>query len=149
MAFCVKCGRQHDDGVNFCPNCGTQTAKNDTENRSQRQTVYEGELHKCPNCGEALNSFTITCPACGYELRGANAPDSVKEFSLRFVQTKTIREKIDLITTFAIPNTKEDILEFMILAYSNIDTDVYKSTEEKSVSKNLSDAWLAQFKQAY
>jgi hypothetical protein len=51
-----------------------------------------------------------------------------------------------------IPNTKEDIYEFMILASSNIDVKVYdlgNSRYATASRKNVSDAWFAKFEQAY
>lgn len=178
MPFCIKCGNQLVDGAKFCSECGTPT-KNDN---SKRTSVYEGEIHKCPNCGEILNSFVSNCPACGYELRGAKNSNAVREFALKLEQIENSRnvsangfsglknkinqlssvnpideQKISLIRSFAIPNTKEDIYEFMILASSNIDLKLYgfaynsnqfqgmMATSQRAVS----DAWLAKFEQAY
>ena len=45
------------------------------------RTVYDGVVHKCPNCGETLQSFVSFCPTCGLELRGSNISNSVREFS--------------------------------------------------------------------
>ena len=135
MAFCVKCGQQHEDGIKFCPNCGTQTAESDMENKGQRQTVYAGELHKCPNCGEVLNSFAITCPACGYELRGVKAVSAVREFALSIEKAATEQQKINLIRAFPVPNAKEEIFEFMFLASSNI--DVIDDARKRRVSRGV------------
>ena len=38
---------------------------------TERKTVYEGQLHKCPNCGELLDAFRSHCSSCGYEIRDA------------------------------------------------------------------------------
>jgi rRNA maturation endonuclease Nob1 len=149
MTYCSSCGNKIESNAKFCPECGTPTAKSSTNNTSQHTQEYSGKIIKCPNCGEILQSFVRTCPTCGYELRGSNAADSVKEFEFRFNQAKTIGQKIDLIKTFAIPNTKEDVLEFIILAEANIDPDAYDSSNEQSVSASLSNAWLAKYEQAY
>ena len=66
--------------------------------------------------------------------------------------TKTDEEKINLIRNYAIPNTKEDILEFMILASSNIDLKLYGLGNQGILTASqraVSDAWLAKFDQAY
>lgn len=171
MAFCTNCGQELADGAKFCANCGKAVTGESTT--SQRKTVYEGELHKCPNCGELLEAFTTKCPSCGYELRGAKNSSSVREFAakleaieagreqrksnpiknLYFGQslTKTDEQKISLIRSFAIPNTKEDLYEFLILSVSNIDVDSYEGRDEliNPARKAVSDAWKAQFEQAY
>ena len=57
-----------------------------------------------------------------------------------------------MIRSFSIPNTKEDILEFMILAASNIDLKLYGEEDRAGINspqRLISDAWLAKFEQAY
>ena len=88
MAFCINCGQRLVDDAKFCANCGTPAANDNTK----RKTVYDGELHKCPNCGELLNSFSSSCLSCGYELRGTEATSSVKELSYKLEQIEKNRE---------------------------------------------------------
>ena len=64
--FCPYCGTKLDEGARFCKNCGEaicgdaqemHRASNEqayTGNPTERKTVYEGYIHKCPNCGEEL-----------------------------------------------------------------------------------------------
>ena len=85
MAYCMNCGQQLPEGAKFCSSCGTATGEVKTET-AQRKTVYDGELHKCPNCGELINAFVTICPACNYELRGAKASSIVKEFAVNLEQ---------------------------------------------------------------
>lgn len=175
MAYCMNCGQQLPEGAKFCSSCGTATGEVKTET-AQRKTVYDGELHKCPNCGELINAFVTICPACNYELRGAKASSIVKEFADKLEQiektreaqkshsfigklygsdgqlNKTDEQKISLIRSFSIPNTKEDIFEFMILAASNIDLKLYGLGDKGVITASqraVSDAWLAKFEQAY
>lgn len=139
----------------------------------ERKYIYEGEIHKCPNCGEILESFSGRCPACGIELRGVKSSDSVQEFVLKLEAieasreeesprgilggllqkyriSKTDEQKISLIKNFSVPNTKEDILEFMILATSNIDMSIYSSLKMSDASeKAMTEAWNAKIKQVY
>lgn len=176
MAFCTHCGRQLVDGANYCFECGAKVNTQSSPHIEQRKTVYEGELHKCPNCGELLNAFEISCSACGYELRGSRATNAVRELSSKLEaieksreQTqshsligklygsdgqigKTDEQKISLIRSFSIPNNKEDIFEFMILAASNIDLKLYGLGNQGIITASqraVSDAWLAKFEQAY
>lgn len=139
MPYCTNCGKEIVGNVKFCSNCGALT--NNTNNvTSKRQTVFEGNIHKCPNCGEVLPSFAASCSSCGYEIRGNSAADSVKELYNSLNKEVSASQKDSIIRNFPIPNSKEDILEFMILASSNIlgedNRDIY-------------EAWLVKFEQAY
>lgn len=172
MAFCTNCGEQLKDGAKFCNECGASV----DGSGNQRKITYEGEIHKCPNCGEILNSFLINCPSCGYELRGTKSSNSVHEFAMKLEQieanretikaksiigkmygndgqlSKTDEQKIGLIRSFSIPNNKEDISEFMILAASNIDMKLYGLGNQGVLTASqraVSDAWMAKFEQAY
>lgn len=148
MAFCSSCGEKSSDGAKFCYGCG-MPVNNDSQNSGNRRQEYGGKIVKCPNCGEVLNSFETVCSICGYELRGSKATDAVKEFEYKFEQASSIYKKIDLIKIFAVPNTKEDIREFLILAASNINLDSYNSSGERTIDIRLSDAWVAKFEQVY
>jgi len=166
MAFCMNCGQQLPEGAKFCSSCGTATGEVKSET-VQRKTVYDGELHKCPNCGELINAFVTICPTCNYELRSTKASSVVKEFADKLEKieasreikkadffngnanelTKTDEQKINLIRSFAIPNTKEDIYEFLILAASNISIEWWRDTTVAQEAE--SSAWVAKFEQAY
>ena len=136
MPFCTNCGAQIADGAKFCTNCGAVNSR--TGNK--RETVYDGNIHKCPNCGETLSAFISVCPACGYEIRGKSAVDSVQDFYRDLNGAQTTEQKNRMIRNFPVPNTKEDIIEFMILASSNI----LGENEQ-----NIYEAWLAKFEQTY
>ena len=55
---------------------------------------------------------------------------------------------ISHICTFPIPNTKEDLFEFIILAGANIRDDRYDDDLPK-YKQEISDAWKSKFEQAY
>lgn len=172
MGFCINCGQTLAEEAHFCSNCGVALGETNTE-ASSRKTVYDGELYKCPNCAERLDSFMTVCSTCGYELRGAKGASVVKEFAEKLEQIESVRieankfnsvmegvfgkfnktdeQKINLIRNFSIPNTKEDIVEFVILAASNIDLRLYgfSGGDPNSSQRAISDAWLAKFEQAY
>lgn len=174
MAFCMNCGQRLPEGAKFCSNCGAATGEVKSET-AQRKIVYDGEVHKCPNCGEIVDSFVLNCPSCGHEFRSSASTSLVQELASKLEAmeqqqesrkrrtikdellrtnnlSKTDEQKISLIRSFVIPNTKEDILEFIILASSNINVELYGEsnlTPENEVLKAVSDAWIAKFEQAY
>ena len=172
MAYCKNCGTVLVNGAKFCQKCGTRVDAA-APGGSPRQQEYVGKLYKCPRCGEVLDSFVGNCPTCGLELRGAKATSSVQEFALKleaieasrqfeaapnFITAKLIadkyisntdQQKVSLIESYAVPNTKEDILEFMILATTSIDESVNGETQPTRGQKAMANAWYSKIKQAY
>lgn len=171
--FCTKCGKELPDGARFCFECGQVVhpyTPNQIESPTSRQAVFVGKLIKCPNCGENLDSFTIKCPSCGYELRNIQATSSVKELATRIQQVEASRPRekkhllythlnysatdeqlANIVSSFAIPNSKEDLLDFLILASSNIKLEAY-AFERHNMSagqRMIHEAWLSKFEQAY
>ncbi|MFV0249868.1 MAG: hypothetical protein ACK5HP_02395 [Bacilli bacterium] len=198
ICFCSYCGTKLDIGARYCKGCvepviqqGTRDSKEKTEippvySKSidepitERKTVYEGYIHKCPNCGEVLESFVTNCPACRYEIRDAKPVSIVRELALKlerieaqkmpiFEEEKSVmkmvfgkdfkerdeavkvrsnfeeqkkQEKATVIINYSVPNTKEDILEFMILASSNIDT-------KHELNDVVTKAWISKLDQVY
>lgn len=169
MAFCENCGTEIISGAKFCHNCGCAISTTASTAGDQRKQQYSGKLYKCPSCGEVLKSFMTNCPSCGLELREVKPSSAVKEFALKLeaIESKREREgifsriranqrvsktdaqKISLIQSFSIPNTKEDILEFMILATANINMTALAAMDKNEREIALADAWLTKVKQAY
>lgn len=175
MTFCAKCGKQLDSDARFCSGCGAPTHTAAQTLYGSRKETWEGSIHKCPHCGSPVGSFDVCCPACGNELRDKEAADSVAELSQRLDQIESERNgsgkkrgpfvkaaeqnavsdidqrKINLIRSFPIPNTKEDLFEFMILALSNYDVKFTDMGDEggSESEKALSEAWKAKLEQAF
>lgn len=179
MGFCIKCGHALAEGAHFCGNCGVAIGEAHTESE-QRKTVYDGELHKCPNCGELTNSFKSHCSLCGYEFRNLGYISSAKELAVKLEEIQSQKmphieekksfiksvfgrdfkdvdevavaqsrfdeqkkeQKYNLIVNFPVPNTKEDLLEFMILISSNIDS-------KKELDDLETKAWISKLEQVY
>ena len=137
MSFCEKCGLKLNDTARFCPRCGSKTRLMYEQEFSERKQTYDGEIRKCPNCGEILKSFTPNCPTCGYELRNSKTTNYILDFSRKLEAASTSKQKDDLIRHFVMPNTKEDIYEFMILAAANLEA-----------GGDNTDAWLIKLEQA-
>lgn len=147
-----------------------------SQGNSGRRLVFEGTVYKCPNCGEVLGSFSSFCPSCGYELRGVRNTSSVGDFAARLERMHANRlpqkkkrglltsllqipdltdeeeREVSLIRNYSVPNTKEDVLEFVILASTNIDPvafDEAKGSATSAAEKAIAKAWVAKLEQVY
>ncbi len=106
--------------------------------QTTRKVGYEGVIRKCPGCGEIIDAYETVCKACGLEIRGRQTTSVVHELAKKLEQVDVIKKKDELIRNFYIPNTKEDIYEFFILAISNI-----------KIGGMNTDAWMVKLEQAY
>ena len=172
MAFCMNCGKELPDGAKFCLECGTKLGDIKEDKTEKRETTYEGTIYRCPNCGDILGAYESICKSCGYERRGTKATNSSQELCQKLQEiemkrpankrtvlrdpeaegeiiSKTDQQKIDLIKNFPIPNTKEDMYEFLVLALSNVDTRTYGLAGGSTTHKAISNAWYAKLEQAY
>lgn len=116
--------------------------KKEEKERTLNKQKKEAFGRVCPNCGAQVLPMTIKCE-CGYELTGQKAVSSVQllfdklnnitltpsderaidnkliPMFKEVVRNKIILEKKNnIISTFPIPNTKEDIIEFLSLSIS-------------------------------
>lgn len=144
MAFCINCGQKLVEGAKFCANCGKAVDGNSSN--SQRKTAYVGEIYKCPNCGEMLGAFVSVCPSCGHEIRGAQSTSAISKLAEKLENATSEKQRIIIIKSFPIPNTREDIFEFMLLAASNFDSAYYATHLHE---EDISDAWLSKIEQCY
>lgn len=179
MAFCVNCGERLVDGAKFCHECGAPAGVV-TENINQRRQEYIGKILKCPGCGAAVNETTAICPECGIRITGRAAVDSVQSFKDQLMAIESSRQvikrrvfdfnyapnpadsqKLALIRNFPIPNSVDDIFEFVMLAIANINVSLSKNTLTKrmdscggmetyqTIDMIISDAWVSKLQQAY
>lgn len=123
-----------------CPNFGEIIVPSSQSDSAERKTQYNGTIHKCPNCGETIDAFVINCPSCGHELRDSTATNSVQRLYWELNRATTTEQKVLMIRNYPIPNAKEDIIEFMIQASTNI-----KGESDKTIF----EAWVAKYEQAY
>lgn len=135
---CSKCGIQLQDGARFCVKCGEPAPSSHMESASERIETWAGDIKKCPSCGEALPSFSALCPACGYELRDVEVAGAVRRFGDALMGCSDANERARVVAAFPVPNTKEDIVEFLILVSTNV---------AHCGDENEFDAWCAKFDQ--
>jgi hypothetical protein len=106
------------------------------QTRSSQESA--GNIIKCPQCKADIPSFTTKCEFCGHEFRNLESSNSIKLFFEKLENLENTREsngvlgsfakfyglgdsklksqKVELILSFPIPNSKEDILEFLALS---------------------------------
>lgn len=100
-----------------------------------------GDVKKCPACGAIAESFTTRCSDCGHsfnsimanvtinelfkklnEIENSRSSNALTHFGSAFTKhlgvDKITNQKKSIISNFPIPNTKEDILEFLSLSIS-------------------------------
>lgn len=167
MTFCSACGWKLNDDDRFCPGCGKQIESSRSESQ-ERQSVWEGTTHKCPECGAPIPSFAEKCPVCGHEFRDVEAVGSARELAERLDAIEATRpkgenkkrlndgvnatdeQKISLIRSYPIPNAKEDLLEFLVLALSNCSVSFDWAGDDSSTAseKAIREAWKAKSEQA-
>lgn len=124
----------------------------------------EGNIFKCPACGETVDSFTTVCISCGHEFRGTEnrsvinklkeelkeAEDLKKSYhrdEWAFADVLIAENKCRIIELFPIPNTKEDILEFFALCMP-IATKKYTYFEKYGPDYKLHKAFKAKAEHA-
>jgi hypothetical protein len=165
-----------DDGVKFCPSCGTPAGGGDAGGAApaapKPAAEKVGGIRKCPACGAEVPAMTAVCPSCGHEFSNVRVSSAVNEFFAKLdaldSQMKDTgaagavlgmlgmggnsveKRKLSLIEGFPVPNTKEDLLEFVITASSRIDT---RSSSELGINyqsvQNYNKAWKTKLQQAY
>ena len=171
---CPNCGKKLADDALFCDECGTKIVRGGSlsnippkevqkeeqapveektlepqqniERHVEKKPIKEGQIHKCPRCGELIPFDAVNCPTCGYEVRDRGVAVSVQDFFDTLQTINDEEKKINYIKTYPIPNTREDILEFMLLAKSNYDAKYYATNRNID---SLSSAWLSKIEQCY
>jgi len=150
-------------------------SKSDNHNTNQIQSGNkEGVIIKCPACGEPTKSFTAECTACGHEFRSVVNRSTIliliqqlKEIELlewesnpyngkngepaldHMVRNSIASKQCPLIDNFPIPNSKEEIFEFLSMALP-IGQKKFSWAEQftHAAEKQLSKSYLAKAQQA-
>ena len=86
-----------------------------------KQTQKIGSVRRCPNCG-AIISYESKCPECGYILNSMEANASIETLfeTLNQLNSRDVIKKRQVLENFPIPNSKSDILEFLVAFKSKL-----------------------------
>lgn len=131
MAFCQNCGNKLEDGAKFCASCGTPSGATGSE--GVRKQSFVGDIKKCPSCGAEVPSMTAICPECGHEMSNTKVSDVLKEFQAGLVKYEGEEER-DFVASFPIPNTKEDLGNFLSMVASILLTDLQNGSDTERVT---------------
>lgn len=140
MSYCSRCGSPLPDDARFCSSCGVPVVPEAARKESKQSDRTFIEAHKCPSCGESLESFVAVCPACGYELRNAPVSSAVQQFVSKLHSISSSSQRARFIQEYPVPNTREDLLEFLMMASSSMGS----SREGEEL-----DAWRQKYEQCY
>lgn len=92
----------------------------------------KGNINVCPVCGELVKAMEIKCSACDHEFVNIEAITSISILLSEITEIKRNAEIIDytteqriagLINSTPIPNSKEDLLEFLAVCCAQADVD--------------------------
>ena len=131
---CPNCGEVLDSFTAICPACGYEVrgAKAASSVQTFAEQLDQIEAEQMPVSSKKSVMKTVL---------GKDLSDLSAKSELAFDSQKRSK-KLNLISNFPIPNTKEDILEFMFLAVSNIQGSA-------GLDDALLSAWTGKLEQAY
>ena len=130
MAYCSKCGNPLQEGARFCAQCGTPAGQTGSENA--RKQEYAGGIRKCPNCGSSVPSMTAVCPDCGHELISMSTNKILKEFQEGLITYEGEAER-DFVAAFPVPNTREDLGNFLSTVASILLADLNNGADTERI----------------
>ena len=70
MVKCQNCDTELDDGVKFCPNCGSKVVE-------LLEDSNEDKVKTCPNCGKEVDDGVKFCANCGTKVDGSQDSSTV------------------------------------------------------------------------
>lgn len=98
-----------------------------------------GVVKTCPNCGATVESGSAKCNECGYIFSGVGANSSAAELDRRLrsingTGSDSEKKRANIISSFPIPNTREDLFEFMAATAPKA-FNRHKNGEEQVIGK--------------
>lgn len=127
---CSNCGEIIGSFVTICPSCGQEIRGVSSISSAHELSVkLERISAKMPIAEEKKSIMKMVF---GKDFTsGSDANGALSNF-----EKQKEEEKASLIINFTVPNSKEDIMEFMILAASNINV-------KKGIDDVITKAWIA------
>lgn len=142
------------------------------EQMQEKKSDKFGDMKKCPSCGSPVSSFTTRCQDCGHDFKNVQSNSSInKLFELlneaertRSSSTGNIfsmlqsaigvsdvdKKKMEIISSYPIPTSKDDMLEFLALAApktKTIGNFLTKGSSENKVPNQYAEIWKAKCEQ--
>ena len=178
MAYCPNCGTKLVDGDVFCGNCGKRIeaaaapcepvfsqAPTEESESPTKETKPKSGITRCPACGEIIDKNAVICPSCGFGIRDvADGSIALLSQKLDLIESKrpqkrkknendtisaTDERKINLIRSWPIPNSKDDLIEFAAMASGNCIAPPKLGNDRIAAEDALAEAWHSKFDQAY
>lgn len=117
-----------------------------------------GVVNKCPNCGAVVEAGALKCKECDYTFVGIRGNSSVQRLSDQLMAAESkhsndgfaksflgelgigssrAKTMCNVIQNFPIPNTKEDLIEFILFLYPKAtNTSVWKVSDRDQLQMN-------------
>lgn len=133
---CPNCGEVLSSFIVNCPSCGYEIRDIEAAD-SVQEFAFKLEQIEATKMPVELEQRSFMKTVFGKDFQSDEEDDAKR----RFKEQKN-NEKANLICNYPVPNTKEDILEFFLLASSNIDN---KHGNDNVVS----NAWITKLNQIY
>jgi hypothetical protein len=78
-----------------------------------------GSIKTCPACGEILKPLSLKCEACGHDVNVAKNLQSVDDFYKSLNRITDINKRIQIISDYPVPTSKDDIIQFLAICFSH------------------------------
>ncbi len=122
-----------------------------------------GNIVKCPNCGCTDVAGRAVCPECGYAFTNVRANQSALRLAEKLEKieeayrnkisftiplygvSKKAKEIASTILNFPVPNTKDDLLEFLSSMHSKLNQNM--TTMQVFEGQTINEAYKAKFKE--
>lgn len=123
-----------------------------------------GNVLKCPNCGAEVVGGSAVCKECGYTFSDISSNRSAEKLQEKLDAinrqlgeraispiggwisapfTNRYKPKMDIISTFPVPNTRNDLLEFLTMLQHRVNATGPRSGQNMSREEDMSYAyWL-------
>lgn len=84
---------------------------------SNKLNEKAGDITKCPACGASVKPMSVSCAECGHEFQNKKANKSITDLFKKLENKSYSDDRAQIISRFPIPQTKEDIFEFLTYSF--------------------------------